>query len=69
MGSSYCYNSADQVTSTTAANHSGIGYDTDGNTTTVGPDTLTYDGDNRNLTITSTGPGGGNPIAWQATAK
>jgi RHS repeat-associated protein len=48
----YCYGDADQLTSTTLANHGSITYDTDGNTTAVGPDTFTYDGDNRNLTIT-----------------
>jgi YD repeat-containing protein len=45
----YCYNTGDQLTSTTAPNHSGITYDTDGNTLTLGPDTFAYDERDQNL--------------------
>jgi RHS repeat-associated protein len=61
----YCYNSGDKLTSTTTANMGGIGYDTDGNTTTLGPDTLGYNGADENTTISSSTPTSDNPVSYQ----
>jgi RHS repeat-associated protein len=61
----YCYGQSDQLTATTTPNMTTIGYDSDGNTTTLGPDTLTYDGAYRNTSINSTVPSSYNPVAYQ----
>jgi RHS repeat-associated protein len=49
VSSSYCYDFADRLTSTTAAGVGSIAYDSHGNTTTLGNQTLTYDGDDRHV--------------------
>jgi len=47
--SSYCYDSADKLTSTSDARYGAPAYDGHGNTTTLGKQTLTYDGADRHL--------------------
>ena len=52
----YCYNDADQLTSTTTPGMTGtIAYDSHGNTTTLGAQTMTYDDQNQQLTETANG--------------
>lgn len=48
----YCYDNADKLTSTTDTRYPTIAYDSRGNTTTLGPEQLTYDGADRHLTTT-----------------
>ena len=50
----FCYDHADRLTSTTLAGYSGIAYDTHGNTTTLGDQTLGYDGADRHLRTETT---------------
>jgi YD repeat-containing protein len=71
---SYCYDNADRLTSTTVTNPpSGAGlvagtslssstlvYDAHGNTTTLGNETLGYDASDRHLTTVTTGA---NPVS------
>lgn len=52
----YCYDRADRLTSTTQAGMGTIAYDAHGNMTTLGADTMTYDGDDRHTT--TSGPDG-----------
>jgi YD repeat-containing protein len=67
----YCYNSGDQLTSTTTANMGGIGYDTDRNTATLRPDTLGYNGADAPVTpwtdIVGPEQPGGNTLTTQTT--
>jgi RHS repeat-associated protein len=52
---SYCYDQADRLTSTTDPNYPGtVTYDTRGNTTAIGGQTLAYDGADRHLQTTTT---------------
>jgi RHS repeat-associated protein len=48
----YCYDNADKLRTTTDSRYTGIGYDLHGNTTTLGNQTLGYDGADRNTTTT-----------------
>jgi RHS repeat-associated protein len=45
----YCYNAADQLVSTTDPNYSPIGYDSHGDTTTLGSQSFAYDGAARQM--------------------
>jgi RHS repeat-associated protein len=45
----YCYDAADKLTSTTDARYGSITYDSHGNTKTLGTQTLTYDGADRHV--------------------
>jgi RHS repeat-associated protein len=52
---SYCYDNADRLTSTSDSRFTGIGYDDHGNTTTIGGQYLAFDGSDRHTnTITGT---------------
>jgi RHS repeat-associated protein len=51
----YCYNGADQLTSTTTPGLGAITYDSHGNTTTLGAQTMTYDGADRQMSLTANG--------------
>lgn len=52
---SYCYGAGDQLTATTDPSMSALGYDTHGNTTALGAETLGYDGaDRHTTTVTGT---------------
>ncbi len=53
VATTYCYNDQDQLTSTTAPGYGTIAYDTHGNTTTLGSQTLTYDAADRHLQTTT----------------
>ncbi|MDP9442088.1 MAG: hypothetical protein M3P34_07930 [Actinomycetota bacterium] len=50
-----CYDKADRLVSTTDARYPTIGYDTRGNTTTLGDETLVYDGADRHVQTTKAG--------------
>ncbi len=45
----YCYDAADRLSSTTVPGITAVQYDDRGNTTTLGGQTLTYDGDDRHV--------------------
>ncbi len=45
----YCYDAADRLTSTTDSRYGSIGYDARRNTTTLGPELMTYDGADRHV--------------------
>ena len=45
----YCYDNADRLTSTTDPRFAAVGYDSHGNTTTLGTQTLGYDGADRHI--------------------
>ncbi len=49
---SYCYDHADRLTSTTDARYSAITYDGHGNTVTLGQESLVYDGADRHVQTT-----------------
>ena len=51
----YCYDQADRLTSTSDGRYSAINYDAHGNTTTLGGQTLGYDGSDRHMS-TAYGP-------------
>ncbi len=51
----YCYDEADRLISTTQANMGTLTYDAHGNLTTLGSETHTYDGTNRHLSTYRTG--------------
>ncbi|HSH59938.1 MAG TPA: RHS repeat-associated core domain-containing protein [Acidimicrobiales bacterium] len=48
----YCYDSGDRLTSTTDPRYGAIAYDAHGNTTTIGSQSLVYDGADRHLRTT-----------------
>ena len=50
--STYCYDGADRLTSTTDARYANPAYDAHGNTTTIGAQSLVYDGADRHLRTT-----------------
>jgi RHS repeat-associated protein len=52
---SYCYDRADRLTSTSDARYSTIAYDDHGNTTTLGAEQMTYDGADRHVKTTKNG--------------
>ena len=60
VSTSYCYDSADRLTSTTDSRFSGLTYDSHGNTTSLGPQTLVYDGADRH--VATTGPDQGTAL-------
>jgi RHS repeat-associated protein len=51
----YCYDQADRLTSTTAAGFGTVAYDANGNTTTLGGQALTYDGADRHVQTVNAG--------------
>lgn len=55
LTTSYCYDNADKLVSTTASGLSAIEYDAHGNTTRLGDQTMGYDGADRHLTTTGDG--------------
>jgi RHS repeat-associated protein len=57
----YCYDGADRLTSTTDGRYGGISYDSRGNTTRLGDQTLGYDGADRHVTteVAGTSPPSG----------
>jgi YD repeat-containing protein len=50
---SYCYDAADKLVSTTDTRYGTIAYDVRGNTTTLGPEALGYDGADRHVSTTT----------------
>jgi RHS repeat-associated protein len=50
---SYCYDAADKLVSTTDTRYGTIAYDARGNTTTLGPQALAYDGADRHVSTTT----------------
>jgi hypothetical protein len=50
---SYCYDAADKLVSTTDTRYGGIAYDARGNTTSLGPQALAYDGADRHVSTTT----------------
>ncbi|MBW3616043.1 MAG: hypothetical protein KY439_12165, partial [Actinobacteria bacterium] len=53
VSTSYCYDAADKLVSTTDARYGGIAYDVRGNTTALGPQALGYDGADRHVSTTT----------------
>jgi RHS repeat-associated protein len=51
----YCYDAADKLTSTTDSRYGTIAYDDRGNTAALGTETMTYDGADRHMTTTKSG--------------